>query len=186
MPAPLHVGFAAGPSGPWRIERITALIGEGLADAERLEVLEAQAAHAPRGSWLLRGVTSNARYTNRPEVDALGERQEGLGRPRATRAALIPIRKSEAWWALAQDERRAIFEQQSRHIGIGMDYLPGIARRLHHCRELSEPFDFLTCFEFAPADESSFDTMLARLRATPNGVLSTGRSRSGCRGETNS
>jgi hypothetical protein len=32
--------------------------------------------------------------------------------------------KTAAWWDLAQDERRAIFEEQSRHIGIGMEYLP--------------------------------------------------------------
>ena len=29
-----------------------------------------------------------------------------------------------------------------------------------------EPFDFLTWFEFAPADEPAFDRLLARLRAT--------------------
>jgi len=58
---------------------------------------------------------------------------------RATFAALIPIRKSEAWWSLAQDERRALFEETSRHIAIGMEYLPGIARRLHRARELGEP-----------------------------------------------
>lgn len=32
-----------------------------------------------------------------------------------------------AWWALAQDERRAIFGEQSRHIGIGLKYLPAVA-----------------------------------------------------------
>src|SRR2546428_7160638 len=31
-------------------------------------------------------------------------------------------------------------------------YLPAIARRLYHCRDLGEPFDFLTWFEYAPAD----------------------------------
>ncbi len=49
---------------------------------------------------------------------------------------------------------------------IGMDYLPAIARRLHHSRDLDQPFDFLTWFEFAPAREATFDAMLARLRAT--------------------
>ena len=81
---------------------------------------------------------------------SLVARQEMLHRPQATRAALIPIRKTAAWWDLAQDERRAIFEEQSRHIGIGMEYLPAVARRLHHSRELGEPFDFLTWFEYAP------------------------------------
>ena len=84
----------------------------------------------------------------------------------ATRAALIPIRKSEAWWALPQDERRAIFEERSRHIATGLKYLPAVARRLHHSRDLGEPFDFLTWFEFAPADEAGFDELAAVLRAT--------------------
>ena len=82
---------------------------------------------------------------------------------------LIPIRKSPAWWALTQDERRQVMEEQSRHIRLGMNYLPQIARRLHHCRDLSdsEPFDFLTWFEFAPRDAGLFDELLAALRASP-------------------
>ncbi|MGH2707091.1 MAG: chlorite dismutase family protein, partial [Actinomycetota bacterium] len=79
---------------------------------------------------------------------------------------LIPIRKSEAWWGLSQDERQAIFEDRSRHIATGLKYLPAVARRLHHSRDLGEPFDFLTWFEFAPADEAAFDELVAVLRAT--------------------
>ncbi|MCP5809994.1 chlorite dismutase family protein, partial [Klebsiella pneumoniae] len=84
----------------------------------------------------------------------------------ATRAALIPIRKTQAWWDLAQDERRAIFEERSRHIGIGLDYLPAVARRLHHARELGEPFDFLTWFEYAPEHAGAFEDMVDKLRRT--------------------
>lgn len=168
MPPPLPVTFAAGAVGPWRIDRIAPVAGATLAPAPALTILEGPAAEAPASAaWALRGTTSNTRYSMRAELDAMGARQEGLGRPRATRGALIPIRKSTAWWDMAQDERRAVFEEQSRHIGIGMDYLPAVARRLHHCRELAEPFDFLTWFEFAPEDEPAFDAMLARLRATP-------------------
>jgi len=117
--------------------------------------------------WILRGVTSNTRYTTRHEVNALARKQAGLSRPEASRAALIPIRKTAVWWDLAQDERRAIFEEQSRHIAIGTEYLPGVARRLHHSRELGESFDFLTWFEFAPEHAEAFDHMLDRLRQTP-------------------
>lgn len=67
---------------------------------------------------------------------------------------------------MAQDERRAIFEEDSRHNAIGMRHLPGIARRLLHSRDLSEPFDFLTWFEFSPTAESSFNDLVAKLRAT--------------------
>jgi hypothetical protein len=73
-------------------------------------MVEAPATLPNRGVWQLRGVISNERYTERDERDLLVARQQGLGRPEATRAALIPIKKTEAWWALAQDERRAIFE----------------------------------------------------------------------------
>jgi chlorite dismutase len=167
MPPPLLVTFAAGASGPWRVDRIDTVIGDGLPAAERLAVLEGSQTPAPTGtSWVLGGVTSNTRYTNRSEVDALVARQHGLSRPHATRAALIPIRKTEAWWALAQDERRAIFEEQSRHIGVGLQYLPAIARRLHHSRELGEPFDFITWFEYAPEHDEVFEQLVDRLRET--------------------
>src|SRR5262245_1832065 len=71
-----------------------------------------------------------------------------------------------SWWALAQDERRAIFEDRSRHISVGLEYLPAVARRLHHCRDLGEPFDFLTWFEYAPEDAGAFEELVRRLRQT--------------------
>ncbi len=136
--------------------------------ADRLEIVEgAKAAATQCGSWILRGVTSNTRYTTRHEVDKLVTTQAGLARAEATRAALIPIRKTAAWWDLAQDERRAIFEEQSRHIAIGTEYLPEVARRLHHSRELGQAFDFLTWFEFAPEHAEAFEDMVGRLRQTP-------------------
>ena len=114
-------------------------------------------------------MASNERYVTRPEKERLLATQEGLGRSQATCAARIPVRKTVAWWALTQDERREIFETQSHHTEIGLKYLPPIARKLHHCRDLSEQesFDFLTWFEYAPTYESAFDYLLAALRATP-------------------
>ena len=44
--------------------------------------------------------------------------------------------------------------------------LPAVARRLHHGRDLGEPFDFLTWFEFAPQDTAAFEELVGRLRAT--------------------
>jgi chlorite dismutase len=165
MPPPRHVTFAAGSAGAWRIDRVDAVRGETLPIAERLAVIQSPSS-AEASTWKLRGVVSNTRYTNRGELSRLAARQEGLGRPASTRAALIPISKSEAWWALAQDERRAIMEERSHHIAIGLDYLPAIARRLHHCRDLGESFDFLTWFEFAPEHEGDFNKLVARLRQT--------------------
>ena len=168
MAVPLLVHFVAGSSGPWRVDRMQSVVGEELPHTDRLAIHEnAQTNVFGDCSWVLRGVTSNTRYTNRPEVTTLVSKQAGLGRPEATHAALIPIRKSPAWWDLAQDERRAIFEEQSRHIGIGLEYLPAVARRLHHSRELGEPFDFITWFEYAPEHADAFESMVERLRQTP-------------------
>lgn len=158
--------FHGGPSGPWRVTGMHAVTGTGLPPVAAVDVEDA----APGScSWCLRGVGSNHRYAARAELDELARRQPPLVRSEAICAALIPIRKSQAWWAMAQDERLALF---AGHNAIGLDALPGIARRLLHCRDLdaadrgSETFDFLTWFEFAPADIPIFDSLLRRLRAT--------------------
>jgi hypothetical protein len=166
MANPFLVQFAAGPVGPWRVDRIEPVVGNGLMLAPRLAVQEGGDAPPFEAVWVLRGTLSNTRYTTRAEVDALAARQEGLGRAAATLAALIPIRKNAAWWAMAQDERRAIVEADSRHIAMGLEYLPEISRRLHHSRELGEPFDFLTWFEYAPDHAERFEELVRRLRAT--------------------
>jgi len=145
------------------------LAGEPLAPVERLNLIGSPEFPERRGAaWLLSGITSYDRYLTRCEKAALTGKQPDLGRPEATRAALIPIRKNAAWWNLTQEERREILETQSRHIQTGLNYLPAIARRLYHCRDLSEnePFDFLTWFEFAPGDASLFDDLTAELRAS--------------------
>ena len=167
--APALTVFSAGVEGEWRVDRIEAIVGEGLPLATRLMAKPSGNATAPTAQipWSLRGIISNARYIERQELDGLEAVQEGLGRPQATRAALIPIRKTEAWWSLAQDERRRIFEEQSHHIRIGLEYLPSVARRLYHSRELGEAFDFLTWFEYAPSETEAFEALVRRLRTTP-------------------
>jgi hypothetical protein len=160
--------FVGGDAGPWRVVSNRAVLGEGLAPAARLDVVTDAflATSTVPGAWVLRGVTSNERYVTRLEKTTLVATQAALGRPEARRGALIPLKKSAAWWALTQDERRAIFEDRSAHIAIGLDYLPAVARRLHHARDLGEPFDFLTWFDYGADDEARFDELLARLRAT--------------------
>ena len=162
----LRVSFRAGSTGLWRVERLAAVRGEPLRSAERLDVVEGEWASADGAAWVLRGVTSNDRYTMGAEREALRARQEPLGRPEATRAALIPVRKSDAWWELSQDQRRAIFEERSHHIAVGLEYLPAVARRLHHGRDLGEPFDFLTWFEYRPGAAAAFEELVGRLRET--------------------
>jgi len=163
---PTVVNFQAGDVGTWRIERIDPVIGDGLPSAQHLAVYEGPYSPPSSAGWTLKGFTSNERYVERHERVALTSVQQPLGRAAATCAALIPIRKTEAWWELTQDERRAVLEQRSHHIEIGLGYLPAVARRLHHCRDLAEPFDFLTWFEYAPADAAAFDELVVLLRGT--------------------
>lgn len=134
--------------------------------AERLAVVHPAHDVSGDAAWTLRGVSSNTRYVTRDERTQLQAVQAGLGRPEATRAALIPIRKNAAWWALSQEERRDIFETKSHHTANSMPYLPAIARQLHHCRDIGEPFDFLTWFEYAPEHAEAFEQLVKTLRAS--------------------
>jgi len=160
--------FIGGESGSWRVAAVNTVVGEPLANVERIDVVSGDAQLPQGAAWLLRGISSNERYATRDEKSRLLAKQPSLGRPEATHAALIPIRKTSSWWALSQDERRRIFEEQSAHVKTGLKYLPAVARRLHHCRDLGteEPFDFLTWFEFAPSDSAAFVELVAELRAT--------------------
>lgn len=149
--------------GQWRIQDISAIIGPELPGARYLHIGDGGLESDP--VWTLSAFVSNLRYTTSLERQALQERQAGLGRAETHHAVLIPIRKNPAWWSMAQDERREIYTR-SDHTPIGLDYLPAIARQLHHCRDLGEPFDFLTWFEFANSEKDRFRELLARLRAT--------------------
>jgi hypothetical protein len=160
--------FVGGAVGNWRVTRMAAVVGDGLASVPRLNVVT-DTAEPDGAAWVLRGITSNERYVTRAEKTDLVAKQEALGRPTSVCAALIPIKKNNDWWNLSQDERRNIFEAQSAHVKTGLMFLPAIARRLHHCRDLGseEPFDFLTWFEYSPADSAAFDDLVAQLRASP-------------------
>lgn len=167
MAAPIFANFVAAADGAFAIDSIRPIRGEALASAPALSVVPALTPELQtRATWRLRGSTGHVRYVEHAEKVALGKVTPPLDRPEATTAVMIPIRKSDAWWELAQDERRAILEAQSQHIAIGLRYLPAIARRLYHSRELGEPFDFVTWFELAPEHTAAFDELLGALRAT--------------------
>ncbi len=150
-------------SGQWRIQAMSAVTGPELPIARYLHIGDGGPENTP--VWTLSAFVSNLRYTTALERQALHEQQAGLGRADAQHAVLIPIRKNAVWWSMAQDERREIYTR-SDHTPIGLDYLPAIARQLHHCRDLGEPFDFLTWFEFADSEADRFRELLTRLRAT--------------------
>ncbi len=156
--------FVGGDEGQWRVVSMSVLKGEALEGVSRLSIEQSAPSKIVKGRWSLKGFTSNVRYTEKREREKLNAVQVPLGRAEATCAALIPIRKNEQWWNLAQDERRKIFEAQSHHTEIGLKYLPAVARKLYHCRDIGEPFDFLTWFEFAPAHANMFNDLLFHLR----------------------
>jgi chlorite dismutase len=161
------ISFIGGDTGCWETLSLTAVAGETLAKSARLNIVKGEDHESSIGSlWTLKAVVSNLRYTNRSEKNALDQNSRALGQPEYDYAALIPIKKSDEWWALTQDERRKIFEEDSQHIRISSKYLSMISRQLHHCRDLGEPFDFLTWFEFSSGHAHAFDELLNALRKT--------------------
>lgn len=158
--------FIGGNSGEWKVTGIQTIIGESLPFVTHIHIDSGSLTKTNLGIWTLKGFRSNLRYTEKIEKESLAAVQADLGRSEATLAALIPIRKNEAWWNLAQDERRKIFENQSHHTEIGLHYLPAIARKLYHSRDIQESFDFLTWFEYAPEHEEVFEELLYKLRSS--------------------
>jgi chlorite dismutase len=158
--------FIGDTTGEWKATSMTTLKGNPLTPVSHLKKVPGDLAQSETGIWTLKGIISNLRYTEKEDKDKLVAVQEDLGRPQATFAAFIPIRKSEAWWNLAQDERRKIMENKSQHTQTGMKYLPAIARKLFHSRDIGEAFDFLTWFEYAPTDADAFEELLVALRKT--------------------
>ena len=162
--------FRGGQSGSWRVVSQAAVKGAGLLRTPSLSVVYSPSIALPilpsQNSWRLAGVASHVRYVERAEKEKLVAVQADLGRREATCAALIPIKKSQVWWDLTQEERRRIFEDKSHHIAASLKYVPAIARQLYHCRDLGEPFDFLTWFEYDPAHTALFEELVATLRAT--------------------
>lgn len=158
--------FIGGSHGEWEVRSIKTICGNSLQPISHLRIIQSTLEKENSGVWTLKGLRSHLRYTEKHEKEKLSAIQADLGRSEAVYAALIPIRKNSAWWNLAQDERRIIFENQSHHTEIGLQYLPAIARRLYHCRDIKEPFDFLTWFEYAPEHEAEFEDLLFKLRAS--------------------
>jgi hypothetical protein len=132
---------------------MTPVRGEGLDPAARVEVVNTRLETLPAGaSWALRGVTSNLRYTTRDEKGRLAAVEPALGGlgPAARRSGRTP-----------PDLRRRLAPYVYRSA-----LSPPIARRLHHSRDLGEPFDFITWFDYAPEYEHDFDALLAELHAS--------------------
>ncbi|HET9957688.1 MAG TPA: hypothetical protein VFQ61_24490 [Polyangiaceae bacterium] len=146
-------------------------------------------ASSPLGSAQgLCGVTQHVLYTSAAEREILTRTSAKESGPWAV---LIPIRKSAAWWALAQDQRLALFHARRAdgsdqvgtghprsgtdggtesgtergHYSVGARYAHRIYRRLYHARYLTDgAWDFLTYFEFPDGERATFEALLADLR----------------------
>ena len=118
----------------------------------------------------LYGVTEEFHYTTVSQQRELGERSPTELEPSdKTTAVLIPVKKSDDWWRLAQDEREVFFRTTSRHdghIAIGARHVDGVFRKLYHSRHLPYAcdYDFLTYFEFRDIYAPAFRRLLKELR----------------------
>ena len=103
----IPAAFVGGGIGDWIVRSATAVSGETLPFAECVAVRDGRIPSPDGAAWTLVGVAGHARYVTTGEQTALSVVSSPLGRQDSRAAALMPIRKTEAWWALAQDERRA-------------------------------------------------------------------------------
>jgi hypothetical protein len=148
-----EVNTVRGPRIPiepgWRLHRI-----EGSAPLQSLG----------RGLALV-GVAQHPTYTSAAEgrrLRAVERREPG------DMAVLVPIRKSDEWWRLGQDQRLALFRgsrPQGGHVAIGMRFAARVLRRLYHARYLpGSAWDFLAYFELDAADAGAIRELLAAMR----------------------
>lgn len=166
-PAETLFHYVGGTTGGWRVTRAVTHSGLPLKAVNCVEITNGRLDRPPGGSsWVLRGLVSNTRYITREDRGEPEPRDSGHPVAEVTCAALIPIRKSAAWWNLALKERREIQEARWRHLANGLQFVPAVVRRLQTSRNSGEPFDFVTWFEYAPQDSSIFDDLAATLRAS--------------------
>lgn len=163
---PRLFSFIGGDAGEWIVIGETLFQGTPLTSVTHLSIRPA-GAPSSSGAWTLQGVASNTRYVTREEKSELVSVEPTLGRAEAALAVMIPMRKNADWWSLTQEDRRDIFHRSGHH-STGLQSLPAIARRLHHCRDLAsaQAFDFITWFEFAPEHASVFDELISAFRET--------------------
>ena len=159
--------YVGGSSGAWRVTEMTTHSGVPLKPVTHIEIVHGRANHpSNRASWVLRGLARNTRFFTREERASTDSRRFAANPSASTCAALIPIRKSAEWWSLEAEDRQEIIEARTLHIRQGLRFLPAIARRLLHGRDLGEPFDVVTWFEYAPRDARIFDELVAALRSS--------------------
>ncbi|MBI4389438.1 MAG: chlorite dismutase family protein [Nitrospinae bacterium] len=119
------------------------------------------------------GVTRELNYTSAETLDRLkaGAPKRGDGKSQPN-AAVLPISKTSAWWALPLDKRENYFNQRpeifgKNHLGhnaVGFMYITKIFRKLYHSRFIDGQQDFVTYFEFSDEDSETYKKLLDGLR----------------------
>src|SRR5438093_11915783 len=140
---PLLVTFAGGSSGLWRVERIEAVRGAA-AFPSRTACCDRRARRKDPGGLRLDPARGNKQRTLRRR-----RRARRAGRPPAVpRAAggdvARPLREDLLSLLLRQVPpafRIRDGDERSARTRIGLEYLPAVARRLHHGRDLAEEFE---------------------------------------------
>ena len=159
--------YVGGTTGAWEVTAMTARNGRPLAHVSHLDVINGPLKSLPAGTaWIFSGLVRNTRYVTREEYQERGTRPLRFARTEPTCAALIAVRKSAVWWSLDHRERREIQETHSWEGMLALRYLSAIVRRWQHRRDVSDQFDDVTWFEYAPRDSAAFDDLLALWHAS--------------------
>lgn len=124
--------------------------------------LESESRTAPDLPLVYLGRSQSLQYTSPEQQAALAHAHGEFGAGATT--VIIPIRKSEAWWGLSAEDRRAHFRVGAGHTHTGAPYVDRVYRKLYHSRSMGLPYDFVTYFEFAPEDAGYFRDLLQELR----------------------
>lgn len=118
-------------------------------------------------------VTRQLNYTDADTLQRLKDNapKRGNGEEQPN-VVVFPLSKTAAWWGQTQEKRQNYFFENPAlfgkdhigHNGVGFKYIQHIFRKLYHSRFIDSKQDFMTYFEYADADASTFDALLSGLR----------------------
>jgi hypothetical protein len=146
---------------------MTPVRGEGLDPAARVEVVNTEARNPAGGRKL--GPTGHDQQSplhHARRKGALGGRPATARPDRGQPRGAHPDQKERAVVGAGAGRTPRDLRRRLAPYVYRSALSPPIARRLHHSRDLGEPFDFITWFDYAPEYEHDFDALLAELHAS--------------------
>jgi hypothetical protein len=182
----MHCLFAGGPTlisiptpaggvrNRYRVNAVEVVQGQRPALPEpgwELHRIEAENPISASAPFQIHGATGSAQYTDptAPYAAANGLKAIPVTVAEPVLAVILPLRKTQAWWDLPFEQRKAHFHKAAtvpHHTEAGVPYISKIHRRLFHTREFTKEYDFVTYFEFRAADEAAFRKLCRELRDT--------------------